>query len=952
MPDWRQLVRAEMPPLDLRPEREAEIIDELAQLLEDYAVDEGLDVSSEAELRAWIHSQVPEWQDLAQEICRVDHPITSRLTSQDVRPTAPGSRAYSSTSWPNPTDQGNRLRTLEQLPRVRWKGAPMERFLQNARYALRMIAKNPGFAVMAVITLGVGIGLNSAVFSVVNAVLLKPLPVSEPERLASVYSKVPDGVMSHEPMSFPDYEDLRDGNKSFIDLAAFALVPLALETEETSELVFGEAVTGNYFGTLGVPLAMGRSFAVEEDLPGGSNPVAVLSHSAWQGRFGGDPAIIGATIRLNGHPYTVIGVAPAEFLGLIKGMCPELWIPMRTAMALGVTSALSSSSATPGVDRFADRGRHWHWAVGRLRPGADFEQASAEAQALGAQLAAEYPDSNQERSFALVPTNRVRILPGVDAALYGASFVLMGIVALVLLIASGNIANMLLARAVFRRKEIATRLALGASRGAIVRQLLVESSVLSLLGGALGLALAVGSNLAVASFRLPLPIEFALDLSLDAHVFLFTLAVSTLTAMAFGLAPAFEATRTNLSEALLAESRGAAGALSKRRLRSALVVAQVALSMMLLICAGLSLRSMWNAHRIDPGFDPSSVVAARFTPTLQGYTPDQAEEFYRQLEGRVGAVAGMHSVAFADRVPLSFEINIEQAIGEDREGVPTDEWPSVDASAVGPGYFETMRIPLLRGRGFTERDDAGTTPVVVVNQTLAERFWPDDEAIGKRLRIEGTEGYYEVVGVARDGKYRTLGEEALPFLYRALTQKPAGSRMLLARTTGDPSAALAAVRTEARGLDERIAIAGLDTLEATISGSLLLPRMGAVVFGLFGLIGLLLATVGIYGVIAYSVSQRTREIGIRMAMGAESHNILRLVVRDGLRLTLAGTVLGVAGAAAGTRALSAVLYGISATDALTFIAVPVFLVLVALAASFIPAWRASRLDPVGALHRE
>ncbi|MCP4660835.1 MAG: ABC transporter permease [bacterium] len=938
MPDWRQLVRAHLPSLSLPPEREAEIAEELAQLLEDYYADNRSDGApqpgapqpgaTDAELAAWVRTQIPEWRDLAREIRRAKRPVASLLSDRiprtNQRPTAAGL----------------------------WKGAAMNRIRHDLRYALRLLAKNPAFTVLAVITLAVGIGLNTAVFSVVNAVLFKPLPVAAPEELASVYATMPDGFTSHEPMAFPDYEDLRDQSRSFAELTAYSFTPLVFEGDDTSELVVGELVTGNYFSTLDVPPFLGRCLTAEEDRPGDARAVAVLSHSAWKRRFGSDPDVLGKTIRLNGHPFTLIGVAPPGFFGLRRGLSPELWLPMRMRTALRAASAVDAGDATPGLDRLDDRARRWIWVMGRLAAGTTFEQAQAELRTFSARFQAEYPETNAERSFALVPASKVRILPGVDAALHTASFMVMGVVALVLLIASGNIANMLLARAIARRKEIATRLALGASRRALVRQLLIESLLLSLLGGGLGLFLALGSNAVLNSLQLPLPVDVVLGLSVDVRVFLFTLAVSTLTAVAFGLAPALEATRANLSTALVGESRAAGGSRARRRLRSALVVAQVALSMLLLICAGLSVRSMQNAHLIDPGFDPSGVAVARFAPDFQGYTPIQAEEFYRRLTAGVGALPSVRSVGLASHMPLAIGINVEAAVPEHRGATPTQEWPQIDATVVDSGYFETMRIPLLRGRTFTEQDTADTPLVAVVNEELAARFWPQEEALGKRLRVDGVEGFYEVVGVARTGKYRTLGEAPRPYLYRALAQNFDGTQMLLARFSGDPGVTLSAIRWKARELDKKIAISGLSTLEETISPSLLLPRTGALVFGLFGLLGLLLAAIGIYGVIAYTVSQRTHEIGIRMAMGARRESILFQVVWEGLALTLIGVALGLAAAALTTQALSAVLYGISATDASTFIVVPLFLLLVALVASFVPAQRAANVDPLVALRHE
>jgi putative ABC transport system permease protein len=533
----------------------------------------------------------------------------------------------------------------------------------------------------------------------------------------------------------------------------------------------------------------------------------------------------------------------------------------------------------------------------------------------------------------------------------------------VLLVACANVANMLLARAFDRQGEIATRLSLGAGAGAIVRQLLTESLYLSLLGGTAGLSLAWLSIALLNRMRLPLPVDLALGVSLDARTFVFSVIVAGAAAVVFGLVPALQASRVDLVTALHRGQRSAFGSPSRRRLSRVIVVAQVAVSLMLLVCAGLSLRSVVNAHRVDPGFDPTGVVVATFAPHLQGYTPDETEDFYRRLADRVRRFPGVRSAGFTSHLPLSLEVHIAGVAVEGRDTAPPEEWSEVDMAEVGPGFFETMRIPLVRGRTFTKRDTKDAARVAVVNETLAASLWPGADALGNRIGVEGTGGYHEVIGVVRDGKYRTLGESNRPFLYRALAQGGGkgggevvtirtGTRTLVARVSGDPHLALASIRRAARELDERIAISRLVPLEEAVSTAFVLPRISAAVFCLFGILALILACVGLYGVMAYTVGRRTHEIGVRMAMGAEGRDIERYVLKEGIALTVAGIGLGLVGAAATTHVLSFVLFDISPTDPLTLTAVPLLLAAVALVASYIPARRASRTDPLAALRHE
>ncbi|MGH9817253.1 MAG: ABC transporter permease, partial [Candidatus Acidiferrales bacterium] len=574
----------------------------------------------------------------------------------------------------------------------------METLWHDVKYGARMLAKNPAFTAVAVITLALGIGLNSAIFSLVNAVLFKPLPVEQPDELATVWNTGTVGMLTHQPMAFLDYAELRDTNRTFESLAAYALAPLALERGDESEMVIGQIVTENYFHTLGVRAAIGRTFRPEESRQRGANPYVVLNYSAWQRRFGGDPGIVGKTMRVNGQAFTVVGVAQQGFDGVIRGLPPELWVPMMMSPVLRSTVGVNIQEGAPpqnnADDRLDRRGSRWLWVMGRLKPGVTVAQAEADLRALNQRLREQYPDTNKERVVGVLPASEVKLLPGVDKALYATSFVVMGFVALVLLIASANVANMLLARATARRREVAVRLSLGASRGRLVRQLFTESLLLGAAGGAAGLLLAWWSNqlLNALPMHLPLPVKVGLGLALDVRVFAFTFIAAVVTATLFGLAPALQSTKADLVTALKEEGRGTTG--GRKRLSSALVVAQVAVSLVLLIAAGLSVRSAANAQHMNPGFDADGVVMASFATELRGYSAEQSEAFYTQMVQRLRAMPGVESVGIASHIPLTFAINVDGIAAEGQEPADGMAWPEVDGGFASAGYFETLRIPL------------------------------------------------------------------------------------------------------------------------------------------------------------------------------------------------------------------------------------------------------------------
>jgi len=821
----------------------------------------------------------------------------------------------------------------------------MESFFRDLRHGARQLARTPGFTLAAVATLALGIGANSAIFSLVNAMLLRPAPVEEPDRLARVFSKKAADGVSEAPLAWPDYVDFRDRSGAFEELAVYAANPMALEIGGENELIVGELVSENYFETLGISAQRGRFFDAAGGTAPGSQPVAVLNHSTWERRFGSDPAVIGRDVRLNGTPVTIVGVAPRGFNGLLRGLAPEVWVPM----------GLHASIRPGPMGRLEERRPRWLFCVGRLADGVSVEQARERVAGLADALAAEYPDTNEGRGATVLALDAVAIIPMVDRVLTAVSVVLMGIVGLVLLIACGNVANMLLARAAARRRELAVRLSLGAPRGRIARQLLTESGLLALLGGTAALLVVAASNAALGAVQLPLPLRIDVGLSLDARVLGFTFLAALATTLMFGLAPALQAGRTDLTEALKADARG--GSPVRRGLRQSLVVGQLALSTVLLAGAGLSLRSLGNAHRIDPGLEADGVVTAQLHPGLRGYDAAGAEAYFDELLERVQALPGVERAAWASHLPLGFEIWEERVAAEETADPDRDRWPSADAAQVGPGYFEVVGVPILQGRAFDGRDVEGAPRVAVVNQTLASRYWPRESPLGKRLLVDRDEEPWTVVGVARDGRYRTLGEAPRPFVWRPLGQTPGGTapgstRTLVARMPGASGPALAAIRSEARALDEKVPLTDLETLEQALSASLILPRGSAVVLGTFGVLGLLLAAFGTWGLIGYTTSLRSREMGVRIALGARGADVTRLVIGQGLRLTAVGLAVGCGLALVLGRALQAVLYGVGPADPLTYAGVAGVLGAAALLAALGPARRAARVDPMTVLRSE
>jgi putative ABC transport system permease protein len=897
MPDWKKEIRKRLSRLRLQPTRESEIVEELAQHLDDRYEQSLRGGATEEEAYQATLLELTESDLLAQELRQVERPVRRE-------PVVLGAQ--------------RRMNVFGD-------------FWQDLRYGLRTLVKNPGFTAVAVIALALGIGANSAIFSVVNTVLLRPLPYKDPERLVMVWE---DNTRHGYPRDTPaagNYIDWRDQSQVFESMAAMTDQSFNLTGAGDPEKIEGERVSANLFSLLGVEPQLGRAFSPEEDQPGRSH-VIIISHGLWQRRFGSDMKITGKPLTLNGESYEVIGVMPPDFH--FPSRDAEMWVPI----------AFTSEEA-------ANRRRHYLQVVARMKPGVTLEQARAEMTAIATRLQQQYPNSNTNLG-ATVTSLHDYVAGNIKPAL----LVLLGAVGFVLLVACANVANLLLARAAVRQKEIAIRVALGASRFRLLRQFLTESILLAALGGGLGLLLSLWGVSLLQAF-IPENISQVKAVTVDGKVLLFTLLVSLLTGLIFGLAPATQASNFNLNETLKEGGRDSSAGNRGARIRGLLVVAEVAVSLLLLIGAGLLINSFLRLRHVDPGFRTDNLLTMKVVlPKTKYPDPARRAAFYTELLRRVEALPGVKSAAVTTNLPLYRQGNSISIAIEGRPEPPPGQEPTVVTRVVSPHYFQTMGIQLLQGRELGAEDRQDSPAAVVISETMAHKFWPGEDAMGKRIsagKPQSPDDWIRVVGVVKDVRQFELDADPKPQMYFSYEQ--AGffePNDLVVSTSVEPLSLAATVRKAVWEIDKDQPVSDIRTMEAILADSIARQRFSMLLFGIFAALALVLAAVGIYGVMSYSVAQRTREIGLRMALGAQRSDVLKMVVGQGLKLVLIGVVFGLAAAFILTRLMSSLLFGVSATDPVTFITISLVLVGVAVLSSFIPAHRATKVDPMVALRAE
>ena len=918
MPDWKPVLLARLAGLRLTPAREAEIVEELSLHLED-------------RYRELIRggTQPREAERVALEELR-DHGLLRQR--MDV------------------------LRQAHAADPIT-PGAPRQRVTadlwQDLKYASRMLARQRGFTAATTLTLALGIGANTAIFSLVNATLLRQLPVAESSRLVYVGNGSESGTFS-----YPEYVDVRDQTDVFESFAAWGGIAVSLNAEEMTDLVTGAVITGSFFETLGIEPAAGRMITRADDVTPGAHPVAVISHGLWQRRFGGRRDIVGRPVLLNGHPFTIAGVTKPGFTGAQVGVVRDLFVPMM--MQAIVRPPRAGFSGDMSADLLKVRDNRWLFGIGRLKAGVTREQAETSLTGLATAIDRAARVDSPPHPMRASPVDDG--IPGQRAQMIPIATLLLGVVGAVLLIACANVANLLLSRTAARRREIAVRLAIGANRWRLVRQFLTESVLLAVTGGALGVVIAWA---VVRGFQAAPPpagaLPIALDFTIDRRVLVFSLVLSIVTGIVFGLAPALRASRPRLVPALKDESFSPDERSRRFQLRAVLVVVEVALSLALLLAAGLFIRSLHTTQAVSPGFDAGKLLTAPLNVNLLRYTRDQGRAFYASVVERVEAVPGVEAASVARIQALAggrvLSVLVEGRADpnnvvqqEGRLASVASRRDLVSANVVGPKYFQTMGIGLVGGRDFESHDSERAALVTIVNEAFVARHFPTEAALGKRLSVAGPKGpWREVVGVVKDSKYAALWEERTPIAYLPLAQNHETGMTLHVRTSVDPGTLVPAVRREIQALEPNLPVPTIQPMTETIGASLYAARMGAWLLGVFGGLALVLASIGIYGVLAFSIARRTRELGIRLALGAEARDVFTLVVREGMMLVAIGVVIGLVGAFAGAGSLTQFLYGISAFDAVTFVVVPAILSVVALAACLIPARRAMKVSPTEAL---
>jgi predicted permease len=822
---------------------------------------------------------------------------------------------------------------------------------QDIRYALRWLTRSPGFAMVAILSIGLGVGVNTAMFSLVDTLLFKPLPVTDPGSLADVFTVGGDGD-EYATSSYADYADLKAQNDVFSDMTAYSPMFAPLALGERSRLVIGQIVTGNHFTFFGVSPHLGRLLVPSDDDPGAAR-VVVISHRMWQTEFGGAPSTIGQTLTLRGLAYTIVGITRPDFNGVVPLLTPELWLPMAHVEEVepaGITDVVPG----PGRTRLERRGVRWMFVKGRLKPGVTADQAHANISLVGRQLEAAHPQTNKDRRMSVVPTSEVRMLvPQASGVLSMGAAALMSVVGLVLLIACANVAGMLLARASARRREISVRLAVGASRGRLVQQLLMEGLVLGTLGATVAIACAWAVIRALTSIQLPLPVNLVLEIGLDWRVMLFAVTAAGLTGVLASLLPALKASAPSLVNDLRGEAP--AGRVGGRRfaLRDALVVTQVAFTAVLLVVAGLLLRSLAESQRADVGFNVEGLATISLDTDMVRYSPERSEQFWADAAARVRAMPGVVSVATATP-SLPFELNFNQAElqVDSRTYAEGQRGETIENIAVSAGYVSTLGLRVLEGRDLNETDRKGAPLVALVNENMARRYWPNESAVGRTFTNAVTKDTYTIAGVISNHKVHSVLERPVAMVYFASAQRPQRYNYLLARTAGNPGQLLATIRRELLAMEPGLVFVGNSTMADNLSMSLMPARVGAILAASFGALGTLLAAIGLYGVIAFSVSRRTREIGLRMALGAQPGSVLGMVMRQGFGLAGVGLAIGGLLAAGAAFGLSGLLYGITPLDPAAWTLAALTMLAAAGAANFIPARRAMRVDPMKALRTE